>query len=93
DDEVPEAIFHRDIPLSRDRAEDLDGNGYLILRHRHLLLGMAYYRPHRDGEPAEPAGLVKSMLPRSWTRRLGIEPPPRHPPPWTETPGSASDQG
>lgn len=87
EEEIPAAIYHRPLALSPERAALLDGNGYVILRYEGLDLGLGYYRPEGEG------GLLTSLCPKAWTRRLGIEPPARLPPPWAENGDGADHEG
>jgi hypothetical protein len=87
DDELAAMVYHRPLELEPERASALDGNGYVILRHRELSLGLGYYRPHRDPEDGDGEGRLTSLCPKAWTQRLGIEPPPKRPPAWVEGPG------
>lgn len=86
DDEIEAALALEEFRLDEERAHEVTGTGYVLLRHHGAILGLGFYRRAReDDEPPaseDPRGVLRSILPRSWGGRLGVEPPPVEPPDW-----------
>lgn len=97
DDDLPSLIHRREIPLDAEAAAEIDGRGYVLLRHRGLSLGLGFYRPFGDEtpegvadkdaraleevDPEEGGGWLRGMLPRSWKVRSDVPEPGENPVP------------
>lgn len=80
-DEVPHALYRRDLQLSEERCRDFESNGYVLTFYRGRPFGLGYYSPT---ESADGSGLLKTHCPKIWAGNLGVSPPAQRPLPWDE---------
>ncbi|MEM8932271.1 MAG: hypothetical protein AAGE94_13905 [Acidobacteriota bacterium] len=81
--EISRLLARDEVPLSRDRTDEIEGTGYVLLCHLGAVLGLGFFHTELgDESPHDAVGRVRAMLPRSWTTQLGVEAPAVEPPDW-----------
>jgi len=67
DRELTAFLTRRDLPLRPEEAARCTGPGYVLARHRGMVVGMG-----RAWEAEEGGLVVRGTVPRSWPARLGL---------------------
>lgn len=69
-EDLSRLIYRKEILFEDSRLDSLQKNGYVLLSHRGLILGLGSFKRENPG-----SGSIKSLLPRSWTARLALRAP------------------